>query len=50
MLIGAIGCNLAWGLIDAVMYLMSCLTERRGASDGSDRQPCFVTGGRMPRD
>src|SRR3954453_15124263 len=31
MLIGAIGCNLAWGLIDAVMYLMNCLTER--ASD-----------------
>jgi hypothetical protein len=28
MLIGAIGCNLAWGLIDAIMYLMACLTER----------------------
>jgi hypothetical protein len=28
MLIGAIGCNLAWGLIDAIMYLMGCLTER----------------------
>jgi hypothetical protein len=31
MLIGAIGCNLAWGLIDAIMYLMSSLAER--ASD-----------------
>jgi len=28
MLIGAIGCNLAWGIIDAVMYLMATLTER----------------------
>jgi hypothetical protein len=28
MLIGAIGCNLAWGLVDAVMYLMSSLTQR----------------------
>src|SRR4051794_2747441 len=28
MLLGAIGCNLAWGLIDAIMYLMACLTER----------------------
>jgi hypothetical protein len=28
MLIGAIGCNIAWGLIDAVMYLMACMSER----------------------
>ena len=28
LLIGVIGCNLAWGLVDAVMYLMSSLTER----------------------
>lgn len=28
MLIGALGCNLAWGLIDAIMYLMGCLSER----------------------
>jgi VIT1/CCC1 family predicted Fe2+/Mn2+ transporter len=28
MLTGAIGCNLAWGLVDAVMYLMSSLIER----------------------
>src|SRR5262249_40005535 len=25
---GAIGCNLAWGIIDAVMYLMANFTER----------------------
>src|SRR3954465_11205410 len=30
MLIGAIGCNLAWGLIDAVHYLMGSLAERGG--------------------
>src|SRR5687767_15704478 len=43
MLIGALGCNLAWGIIDAALYLMGNLAERgrslmtyqsvRGASD-----------------
>jgi VIT family len=28
MLVGALGCNLAWGLIDAVLYLMACLAEK----------------------
>ena len=28
MLVGAIGCNLAWALIDAIMYLMGCLVDR----------------------
>jgi hypothetical protein len=28
MIIGALGCNLAWGIIDAALYLMSCLDER----------------------
>ena len=28
VLIGAIGCNLAWGIVDAVMYLMTLLIER----------------------
>src|SRR6476646_5533164 len=28
MLIGAIGCNLAWGIIDAAFYLIACLTEQ----------------------
>src|SRR5262247_4234038 len=28
MLIGAIGCNLAWGIIDGVLYLMGCLAEK----------------------
>jgi VIT1/CCC1 family predicted Fe2+/Mn2+ transporter len=27
MLIGALGCNFAWGVIDAIMYLMACLAE-----------------------
>jgi hypothetical protein len=27
MFIGAIGCNLAWGVIDATFYLIACLTE-----------------------
>ncbi|HTN94738.1 MAG TPA: VIT1/CCC1 transporter family protein [Gallionella sp.] len=28
MLIGALGCNLAWGLIDGLFYLMGCLAEK----------------------
>src|SRR5262245_42593689 len=28
MLIGALGCNLAWGIIDAVLYLMGGLADR----------------------
>src|SRR5262249_45142610 len=45
MLIGALGCNLAWGIIDAGMYLMARLNERgrsimllravRAAGDGA---------------
>ena len=31
MLIGALSCNLAWGIIDAVFYLMACFsTQGRG--------------------
>ena len=28
MLIGALGCNLAWGIIDGVLYLLGCLAEK----------------------
>jgi VIT1/CCC1 family predicted Fe2+/Mn2+ transporter len=28
MLIGALGCNMAWGIIDGVLYLMGCLAEK----------------------
>src|SRR5437762_9524857 len=28
MLIGALGCNIAWGIIDAALYLMSILAEK----------------------
>src|ERR1700745_2690047 len=28
MLLGALGCNLAWGIIDAIMYFVCCLAER----------------------
>jgi hypothetical protein len=28
LLIGMIGCNIAWGLVDAVMFLMTAITER----------------------
>jgi VIT1/CCC1 family predicted Fe2+/Mn2+ transporter len=48
MLIGALGCNLAWGVIDGLLYLMANLAERgrslmtyqsvRGASDAQQAQ------------
>jgi hypothetical protein len=28
VLVAALGCNLAWGLVDAVMYLLNTLTQR----------------------
>lgn len=28
MLIGALGCNIAWGIIDGILYLMNCLSEQ----------------------
>jgi len=30
LLFTAIGCNLAWAIIDAIMYLMNCVTVRSG--------------------
>jgi VIT1/CCC1 family predicted Fe2+/Mn2+ transporter len=48
MLIGALGCNIAWGIIDGVLYLMGCLAEKgrnlkthlavRNASDPHEAQ------------
>jgi len=31
MLIGALGCNFAWGIIDSVLYLMDALAQRGSA-------------------
>jgi VIT family protein len=28
MILGALGCNLAWGIIDAGLYVLSCIDER----------------------
>jgi len=43
MLLGALGCNLVWGIIDGIMYLMGCLAEKarslatlRSVRKGSD--------------
>lgn len=48
MLIAALGCNLAWGIIDGVLYLMGCLAEKgrglltfravRNATDSNEAQ------------
>ena len=32
----ALGCNIAWGIIDAIMYVMNCVTERAGKSRLAD--------------
>jgi len=39
MLIGAIGCNIAWGLVDGVMYVLRCMVTRgrRAALEGAVR-------------
>lgn len=28
MLAGAVGCNIAWGIIDGVLYLMACMADK----------------------
>jgi hypothetical protein len=37
MLVGALGCNLAWGLVDAVMYLLSTRSQRGAGRLAIDR-------------
>ena len=56
MLIGALGCNLAWGIIDAALYLMGSLAEKgravmtfqavRGTSDPQHAQR--IVAGALP--
>jgi hypothetical protein len=48
MLIGALGCNVAWGLIDAVFYLMGCLADsgRRHAAFRTAREAADPAEGR----
>jgi hypothetical protein len=39
ILVGAIGCNLAWAIVDAGMHLMNTFVERARASLSADRAP-----------
>ena len=49
MLVAALGCNLAWGLVDGVMYLMACLAERgRAFLYFEDGGPLAFLGFRKP--
>lgn len=56
MLVGALGCNLAWGVIDGLFYLMGCLAERgrgllafRAVRDEPDPQKAHrIIAGAMP--
>ena len=53
MLIGALGCNIAWGIIDGLLYLMGSLAERarklqafravRGAADPQQVQQAIAS-------
>ena len=56
LLYAALGCNLAWGLVDAVMYLMNALTERgrdlvtvRAVRDARRRPTRIASSGRPCR-
>jgi hypothetical protein len=56
MLVGALGCNLAWGIIDGVFYLMGCMAERgRGLialrdlrQTGDPREAQRIVAGALP--
>jgi VIT1/CCC1 family predicted Fe2+/Mn2+ transporter len=53
MLIGALGCNLAWGIIDAILYLMGCMAEKGrhlAAYAAARTAPDPTTGQRMIAD
>src|SRR5215204_3120697 len=43
MVVGALGCNLAWGIIDAAFYLIACLT-------GAGRNAALLRGVQGSRD
>jgi hypothetical protein len=40
LLLAAVGCNLAWGVIDAVMYLIAVLSQRGHNSAGRQGARC----------
>jgi len=42
VLIGALGCNIAWGLVDAVMYVLRGMAERARQGQPSLRRRDFV--------
>jgi len=56
MLIGAVGCNFAWGIIDAILYLLGCLAEkghnlrtfRRVRSAGDHAAATLAISGALP--
>jgi hypothetical protein len=49
MLIGALGCNIAWGVIDGIFYLMDCVSEQ-GAGIRSLRGLRRATGANEARE
>ncbi len=56
MLVGALGCNFAWGIIDGIFYLMGCLSDQgrairalrnlRGAANDDDARR--IIAGELP--
>ena len=50
LLLAAIGCNIAWGLIDALMYVMSEVTARARSGMPVDRILLRQASGRLAQD
>jgi VIT1/CCC1 family predicted Fe2+/Mn2+ transporter len=55
MLAGALACNLAWGLVDGVMYVLTSMAGRaraalvlRGIRDGDDATACAIVLAAIP--
>ncbi len=48
MLFTAIGCNIAWGLTDAVMYLVAAVVEKRRRGHAAPERPADRRHSRRP--
>jgi VIT1/CCC1 family predicted Fe2+/Mn2+ transporter len=55
LLVGAIGCNIAWGIVDAVMYLMTVVVTRsravralRSLRGATEAQAAAILGDTLP--
>jgi len=45
LMIAALGCNIAWGIIDGFLYLLGAAYERRANATGADAEPIGLRAG-----